>query len=93
VKRIHLIISGRVQGVGFRYFCQELAEHLRLTGYARNKVDGSVEVEAQGEEAAIERFAESVARGPQNALVKNVERDERNIIAQESSFEFMRGTH
>jgi acylphosphatase len=93
VKRIHLFISGRVQGVGFRYFCKELAEQLRLTGYARNKVDGSVEVEAQGDETAIEQFAESVSRGPQNAMVKSVKRDERNIISGESSFEFMRGSH
>jgi acylphosphatase len=82
-----------VQGVGFRYFCKELAEQLRLTGYARNKVDGSVEVEAQGDETAIEQFAESVSRGPQNAIVKSVKRDERNIISGESSFEFMRGSH
>jgi acylphosphatase len=91
VKRIHLIISGRVQGVGFRYFCSELAELLRLTGYARNRADGSVEVEAQGDENAIEQFAESVSRGPRYASVTNVEREEREVAAHERGFDVMRG--
>ena len=93
MKRIHLIISGRVQGVGFRYFCYELAELLRVTGYARNRTDGSVEVEAQGEEKAIEQFIESASRGPRYAMVTNVDRYERDVVEGESGFELVRGVH
>ena len=73
MKRIHLIISGHVQGVGFRYFCLEQAQSLGISGYARNMPDGSVEIEAQGEESAIEKFLALVRRGPRSAEVTNVE--------------------
>lgn len=73
MKRIHLIISGHVQGVGFRYFCLEQAEGLGISGYARNRPDGSVEIEAQGEEPAIEKFIAHVRRGPRTSEVTNVE--------------------
>ena len=73
MKRIHLIISGHVQGVGFRYFCLEQAQRLGISGYAHNMPDGSVEIEAQGEESAIEKFLAHVRRGPRSSEVTNVE--------------------
>jgi acylphosphatase len=76
MKRTHLIISGHVQGVGFRYFCLKQAEQLGLAGYARNRSDGSVEVEAQGEDAAIEAFVSLLKQGPRIAHVTNIERIE-----------------
>ena len=47
--RKHIIFKGRVQGVGFRYFCYTEANKMNLTGYVRNLYDGNVEMEVQGD--------------------------------------------
>jgi acylphosphatase len=86
MKRIHFIITGQVQGVGFRYYCQVEAVRLGLTGYARNKGDGSVEVEAQGSEAAIETFENAVRRGPRRSTVLEVVTEYRIPILSETAF-------
>lgn len=52
--RAHALVSGRVQGVGYRYFVRELAAEGRLSGVARNLPDGRVEVVLEGQEAAVE---------------------------------------
>jgi acylphosphatase len=87
MKRIHFIVTGQVQGVGFRYYCQVQAVALGLTGYARNRSDGSVEIEAQGEERAIEEFEQAVRRGPRRSAIQEVAREECAIRNEETSFE------
>jgi acylphosphatase len=67
------LVSGRVQGVGFRYFVQEAAMVEGLAGWVRNLPSGAVEVFAEGDAEALERFARKVARGPSAARVDNVE--------------------
>ena len=69
-------VSGRVQGVGFRYFTQEAAMHEGLTGWVRNLADGTVEVMAEGDAEAVERFARRLARGPSLARVDRVDIDD-----------------
>lgn len=86
MKRIHLIISGHVQGVGFRYFCLEQAQHLGISGFARNMPDGSVEVEAQGPKEKLDQFALAVSRGPRKAEVTNIEHEERTLLFPEPEF-------
>ena len=54
--RRHFILSGRVQGVGFRWRATQIGEMLGLTGWVRNLEDGSVEMEAEGDEADIDRL-------------------------------------
>lgn len=54
--RRHFILSGRVQGVGFRWRASQIGEMLGLTGWVRNLADGSVEMEAEGDEADIDRL-------------------------------------
>ena len=56
IVRKHIFFSGRVQGVGFRYSATYLARPLGLTGWVKNLWDGRVEMEVQGDEAAIERL-------------------------------------
>ena len=56
--RLYLIISGRVQGVGFRWFVQRVAEKLKLVGHAKNLFNGSVEVIAFGERGVLEELLE-----------------------------------
>ena len=72
---LHLLIHGRVQGVGFRYFVLREASALGLAGSVRNVPEGSVEVVAEGRREALERLLEAVQRGPLGAEVLSVEVD------------------
>ena len=56
LNRIHLVFSGRCQGVGFRYTAASIAEQLKLTGWVQNHMDGTVEMEVQGSAPGIKRF-------------------------------------
>lgn len=71
---IRYLISGRVQGVGFRWFAREAAEGLGLTGYARNLRDRRVEVVAQGTPEILEKLEGQLRSGPPLARVENVEK-------------------
>jgi len=78
------IVSGKVQGVFFRASARAEAERLRLRGYARNLSDGSVEVVAIGDEAALSTLEAWLHRGPTHARVAGVDREE---LADETSLE------
>jgi acylphosphatase len=69
----HLKISGRVQGVGFRYAMAEEAERLGVTGWARNRRDGTVEAVVDGAPDALEAILAWARRGPRAAHVTDVE--------------------
>ena len=69
----HIIVSGMVQGVGFRYFVQHHARQLGLTGWVRNLPDGDVEIVAEGNRDFVEDFIVHVRRGPHSAVVSNAE--------------------
>ncbi|HLI85489.1 MAG TPA: acylphosphatase [Bryobacteraceae bacterium] len=74
------VISGRVQGVGFRYFAQRAATELNLTGYVRNLEDGGVEVYAAGPADQLARFAALLQRGPRGAMVRAVEEEPAEVL-------------
>ena len=67
------LVSGRVQGVGFRYFAQHSARRVGLDGWVRNTPDGGVEVEAAGEPDALDRFEGELRSGPPGARISAVE--------------------
>ncbi|HXE79136.1 MAG TPA: acylphosphatase [Vicinamibacterales bacterium] len=66
------IVSGRVQGVGFRFFVREAALREGIRGWVRNREDGRVEIEAEGDADALFRFEMAVRRGPAAARVDDV---------------------
>ena len=70
---IRLLISGRVQGVGFRDALQQEAERLGLRGWVRNRAAGEVEALAQGPDEAVAALVDWTRRGPPGARVKRVE--------------------
>ena len=70
--RLRLIVSGRVQGVGFRYFTCRLAEEFDVTGYVRNLPNGDVEIVAEGAQAVVEEFMARAGKGPSYSRVKEV---------------------
>jgi acylphosphatase len=68
-----LLVTGRVQGVGYRDWLVETAERLALTGWVRNRVDGSVEAVIVGEDDAVGRMIDACRRGPWAARVDAVD--------------------
>ena len=72
--RIHAVVYGRVQGVGYRWFVREAAESFGLSGWVRNQGDGTVAVEAEGSREDLARFEELLKAGPGNpARVERIE--------------------
>lgn len=69
------VVAGRVQGVGYRYFVLRQAEVLGVSGYARNRSDGSVEVVAEGSDTALADFEARLRDGPTFAEVTGVTRE------------------
>ena len=69
------VVTGRVQGVGFRWFTQETAAREGATGWVRNLVDGSVEAWIEGEAEAVTRVERALRTGPRGARVDRVEVD------------------
>jgi acylphosphatase len=71
--RRHLLVRGRVQGVGFRWFARETAGSLGLTGWVRNREDGSVEAEAEGGAGTLDEFVRRLRDGCPSARVDSIE--------------------
>jgi acylphosphatase len=73
--RLHAIVEGRVQGVGFRYFTRQQAVKLGINGWVRNRWDGTVELVAEGERAQLEKLLAAVRRGPHPGTTRAVRED------------------
>jgi len=72
-KQLHLVVSGQVQGVGFRYSAKQLADRLSLTGWVRNNPDGTVELVAQGQEATLQQFLQDLKQSHLGSYISNCE--------------------
>lgn len=68
----HLLIAGRVQGVGFRWFSRERARRRGLRGWVKNRADGSVEIRVEGSEHVLADFIAELHRGPEGSKVESV---------------------
>lgn len=79
-------ISGRVQGVGFRYFTHAAAERENIHGWVRNLPDGCVEAAAEGEAEAMDRFERALRHGPPGARVEHVEIEQTVPGARDTGF-------
>jgi len=66
------VVSGRVQGVGFRFFARDAAAREGIQGFVRNLPDGAVEIEAHGDYEALIRFERAIRRGPTGARIDDV---------------------
>jgi acylphosphatase len=71
--RLHAVVRGIVQGVGYRWFVIRAARSMELTGFARNLRDGGVEVVAEGTREELERFLGMLYEGPRASAVRDVE--------------------
>jgi acylphosphatase len=72
VAELHVIVAGRVQGVGFRFFVRQHARTLDLRGWVKNQPDGSVEVAAEGSQESVDTLRDLLAEGPPGARVEEV---------------------
>jgi len=72
MERLHAVVRGDVQGVGFRYFLVDSGRRLGVRGWVRNRPDGSVELVAEGDRATLERILEAARQGPRHARVEDV---------------------
>ena len=86
----HIVVSGMVQGVGFRYFVMRHARLLDLTGWVRNLPSGNVEIEVEGDRTSVESLIVSVRRGPRSAVVANVDVNWKEPLGQFTNFEIAR---
>jgi acylphosphatase len=84
--RKHVLVTGLVQGVGFRYFALDEAQQTGVTGWVRNRSDGRVEIEAQGESVALNDFLDRIHMGPRHAYVEKVETEEIPEVPLEPEF-------
>jgi acylphosphatase len=80
------LISGRVQGVGFRWFARETADREGVHGWVRNLPDGRVEALAEGDAEALERFERSLRHGPRGARVDDIEVDSLPPTGRDTGF-------
>jgi acylphosphatase len=87
VRALTAVVSGQVQGVGFRYSTRRLARQLGVTGWVRNRADGTVEVWAQGPAGSLARFSAFLATGPPGARVTGVDLHDADPDPSRSSFE------
>jgi acylphosphatase len=85
--RVHIVVEGLVQGVGFRYFAARRAEGLGLAGYARNLYDGSVEVEAEGDRSLLGEYIAQLRVGPRSAHVANLRLEWKEASHEYQGFE------
>ncbi len=88
--QVHIWVSGRVQGVGFRAFVQQTAMLIGVTGWVRNVGADTVETVAEGEREKVERFVQAVKRGPRLSLVEAVREEWQPASGQFGAFEVRR---
>lgn len=86
MKRYHILVKGRVQGVGFRYHAKYAAMKTNITGWAKNLDNGDVEIEAQGEDKFLEVFVKLLEKGNGFSKVIALYKTEIPLITKEKSF-------
>jgi len=79
VKHIRIRITGRVQGVGFRFSAVEAAYRHDIKGFVKNNPDQTVQIEAEGDDARLKRFVDWCRKGPPGAVVTNIEISEGTV--------------
>jgi len=87
MKRLQLLITGRVQGVGFRWFVRETATSVGASGWVKNESDGTVNAEAQAPEEILEKLLRQLRAGNGWAAVKEIRTNPLPVSENETGFE------
>jgi acylphosphatase len=80
------LITGRVQGVGYRYFAERWASQLGICGYVKNLWDGNVEVYAIGDAVALEELKRQLAEGPRSARIAAIDESDETVDKRYNRF-------
>ncbi len=83
-RRVVVVITGRVQGVGFRWSCRREAERLGVGGWVRNRLDGTVEAAFEGEASAVGAMVAWCRTGPDDAFVSHVVEEDEELEGERS---------
>jgi acylphosphatase len=86
-RRVHVIVEGRVQGVFFRAYTRDEAVRLDLSGWVRNRPDGSVEALIEGEKSSVEKMVHWFHQGSPHSLVEKVRTTEETPVGDSATFE------
>ncbi len=84
--RYSIIVDGRVQGVGFRYFTQMIAIRYNLTGWCKNLSDGKVQIEVQGEKDNVLKFINTIRKGNNFSRVDDIDLTELSLEENEKKY-------
>ena len=87
MRRVHLIITGRVQGVYFRQSTRSTALACGVSGWVRNRSDGTVEIVAEGPGDALENLVLWCSKGPEMAQVRSIERVDEEPVGLPEGFD------
>ncbi len=87
MKRYHLYVSGRVQGVGFRWYAQRIGNKIGVYGWVKNLPDGRVEIIVEGEKEKVERFLEELKEGYLGKNIREIEKIEEVYKGEFEDFE------
>ncbi|MFH1211910.1 MAG: acylphosphatase [Candidatus Woesearchaeota archaeon] len=89
MRRFHIFLKGKVQGIGLRYHVRKKAESLGLTGWVRNLDNGSVEINAEGGDESIKEFLAWLEKGVPEADVEKITAKEEKPKKEQGSFEIV----
>ncbi|MCK5566845.1 MAG: acylphosphatase [Actinomycetia bacterium] len=76
IKTYKVLLSGRVQGVGFRYFTESVADKYSVKGYVKNSLAGKVEILCQGEKEEVRTFIDEIGKGPAFSVITGIAKQE-----------------
>lgn len=88
IRRYHVFVEGRVQGVGFRGFCMIRAQRYKLTGTVKNLPNGMVEIYVQGEDDNINKFLDEIEKGDRFIRVDNISVKPSAVVENEKKFTY-----
>ena len=86
----HLVISGEVQGVGFRYWMQNLAINNNISGWVKNKLSGDVEALIIGQEKEVQKLIKQCKIGPSSATIQNIQINDYDQNYLKEGFDVLR---
>ena len=89
MRRVHVIISGDVQNVGFRSWTRHKAEHFGVAGWVKNNADGTVEAVFEADDGKVDEMLDECRRGPPGSYVENISVDDEKFINEFKSFDII----
>ncbi len=85
--RYYIVVDGQVQDVGFRYYTSRIANQYQIKGWVKNRVDGTVAIDAEGSESKMKQFLRGLKEGSRRSVVRNVRINKLTELRDYQSFQ------